>query len=89
VFNSILGWENSATYGSVISYNLYWLAVILGFLAMGFNEKRGHWPWRRKAKEATNRESESGSGSISDDIIPTPDKPVVSVQQRDESIAEA
>jgi high-affinity iron transporter len=23
IFNSILGWTNSATYGSVISYNLY------------------------------------------------------------------
>lgn len=44
IFNAILGWENSATYGSVISYNLYWLCVIIAFVAMRFNEKNGHWP---------------------------------------------
>lgn len=48
IFNSLFGWTNSATYGSVISYNLYWLAVILGFLAMGYNERRGHWPLMKK-----------------------------------------
>ncbi|KAL2003719.1 hypothetical protein VTN02DRAFT_2622 [Thermoascus thermophilus] len=44
VFNSIFGWQNSATYGSVLSYNLYWLAVVLGFLALMYYEKKGHWP---------------------------------------------
>lgn len=44
VFNAILGWTNSATYGSVISYNLYWLAVMLGFFAMRYQEVKGHWP---------------------------------------------
>lgn len=44
IFNAILGWQNSATLGSVISYNLYWLTVIVGFLAMGYNEKKGSWP---------------------------------------------
>lgn len=47
MFNSLLGWENSATYGSVISYNVYWLAVILGFSAMYYNEKKGHWPFMK------------------------------------------
>ncbi|KAK4167341.1 iron permease FTR1/Fip1/EfeU [Cladorrhinum sp. PSN259] len=42
--NAIFGWTNSATYGSVISYNLYWLFVIAGFLVMRFNEVKGHWP---------------------------------------------
>ncbi len=42
VFNSILGWQNSATYGSVISYNLYWLAVIVVFVAMQYRERNGH-----------------------------------------------
>lgn len=44
VFNSILGWQNSATYGSVISYNLYWLVVIVAFVAMRYRETSGRWP---------------------------------------------
>lgn len=28
IFTAIFGWTNSATYGSVISYNLYWVVVI-------------------------------------------------------------
>jgi high-affinity iron transporter len=40
IFNSLFGWQNSATYGSVISYNLYWLAVIVGFVVLGLKEKR-------------------------------------------------
>jgi high-affinity iron transporter len=44
VFNSLLGWQNSATYGSVISYNLYWLAVIVVFVSLRYKETNGHWP---------------------------------------------
>ncbi|PQE29785.1 iron permease ftr1 family protein [Rutstroemia sp. NJR-2017a WRK4] len=44
IFNAILGWQNSATYGSVISYNLYWLTVITGFLVMRYKEVKGHLP---------------------------------------------
>ena len=44
IFNAILGWQNSATYGSVISYNLYWVAVIGWFWSMRYFEKHGHWP---------------------------------------------
>ncbi|QLG70846.1 hypothetical protein HG535_0A07890 [Zygotorulaspora mrakii] len=29
ILTAIFGWTNSATYGSVISYNLYWLAIII------------------------------------------------------------
>ena len=38
IFNSLFGWQNSATYGSVISYNLYWVAVIAGFVFLGWKE---------------------------------------------------
>jgi high-affinity iron transporter len=48
-----LGWQNSATYGSVLAYNFYWIAVIVAFLALGYNEKKGHWPLM-KAKKGTN-----------------------------------
>ncbi|ODV67434.1 FTR1-domain-containing protein [Hyphopichia burtonii NRRL Y-1933] len=45
VFNALLGWQNSATYGSVISYNIYWLAVILTLALMLYEEKVGHLPF--------------------------------------------
>lgn len=44
VFNALLGWQNSATYGSVISYNMYWLAVIVTLMLMLYEEKYGHLP---------------------------------------------
>lgn len=51
IFNSILGWQNSATYGSVLAYNLYWLVVIIVFASMRYYEKTGHWPLlKAKAK---------------------------------------
>jgi high-affinity iron transporter len=40
IFNSLFGWQNSATYGSVISYNLYWLVVIAGFGFLGWKESK-------------------------------------------------
>ncbi|KAK3308481.1 iron permease FTR1 family-domain-containing protein [Chaetomium strumarium] len=43
-FNASFGWTNSATYGSVISCNLYWLCVIVSFLVMRYREVKGHWP---------------------------------------------
>jgi high-affinity iron transporter len=66
IFNSLFGWQNSATYGSVISYNLYWLVVIAGFLVLGFKEKKGRWPFM-KAKATTTEpdtESETGAGVV-------------------------
>ncbi|CAG86803.1 DEHA2D04554p [Debaryomyces hansenii CBS767] len=45
VFNALLGWQNSATYGSVISYNIYWIAVIVTLLLMMYEEKTGHLPF--------------------------------------------
>lgn len=51
IFNAILGWTNSATYGSVISYNLYWLCVMIGFIVMRFHEVHGRYPLM-KAKAA-------------------------------------
>ena len=45
IFNAILGWQNSATYGSVISYNVYWIAVMIGFGLLRYNETKGHLPF--------------------------------------------
>ena len=65
IFNGILGWQNSATYGSVLSYDLYWLAVIIGFLAMRYNETKGHWPLMKAKKEKgeTKEHTIQSSGS--------------------------
>jgi high-affinity iron transporter len=69
VFNSLFGWTNSATYGSVISYNLYWIVVIIGFLAMRYNEVHGHWPLMkskitetRSDSDVSNQEGTNGTG---------------------------
>jgi high-affinity iron transporter len=72
VFNSLFGWTNSATYGSVISYNLYWIAVIVMFLSMRYYEKKGHWPLRKpKTKqvddEAAEKSSEDGENGVLDE----------------------
>lgn len=67
IFNSLLGWQNSATIGSVVSYNVYWIAVIAAFLAMGYREKKGHWPLTkakaRKEKLGGDESQDSRSGS--------------------------
>lgn len=61
IFNSLFGWQNSATYGSVISYNLYWLVVIAGFLYLAFKEKRA------RTLQASDAESDSSPSSSADD----------------------
>jgi high-affinity iron transporter len=40
IFNAIFGWTNSATYGSVLSYVFYWLAVVVTLLYLKFKEGR-------------------------------------------------
>lgn len=45
VFNALLGWQNSATYGSVISYNLYWVFLMTVLGLMLYEEKHGHLPF--------------------------------------------
>lgn len=50
---AILGWTNSATYGSVSSYILYWVTVIAVFTLLSYEEKHGRLPliplsWQRK-----------------------------------------
>lgn len=66
VFNSILGWTNSATYGSVISYNLYWVAVIITFFCMRYFEKRGHWPLMKPKEKHLDSDNEKGRSDSSD-----------------------
>lgn len=69
IFNALFGWQNSATYGTVISYNLYWLVVIIGFIALRFKEKKGRWPFM-KAKAV----SQAGSDDSLSDHLPGGEK---------------
>lgn len=53
VLTAVLGWTNSATYGSVLSYNAYWITIILVFASLLFEEKHGRLPaipltWQKK-----------------------------------------
>ncbi|KAJ3520116.1 hypothetical protein NM208_g13850 [Fusarium decemcellulare] len=57
IFNAVLGWNNSATYGSVLAYNLYWIFVIGQFSAMTYKEDHGHWPLM-KAKDVKEDEED-------------------------------
>jgi high-affinity iron transporter len=60
IFNAILGWQNSATYGSVIAYNAYWIAVVVAVLAIRYYEVRGHWPLMKSKKAKSVEESSDG-----------------------------
>ncbi|KAG1815151.1 Ftr1 protein [Suillus subaureus] len=40
IFNAVLGWTNSATQGSVLSYVFYWVMVIVVLVYMKFKEGR-------------------------------------------------
>jgi high-affinity iron transporter len=44
IVTAIFGWTNSATYGSVISYIVYWIVVTTAFLSLLFEEKHGYLP---------------------------------------------
>jgi high-affinity iron transporter len=48
VFNAVLGWQNSATYGSVISYNMYWLFIATCVACLLYEEKTGHLPLKKQ-----------------------------------------
>ncbi|KAM0281111.1 hypothetical protein ACHAQH_003690 [Verticillium albo-atrum] len=64
VLNAIFGWNNSATYGSVISYNVYWIFVMAWLVLLRFKEVKGRWPFM-KAKAVPQPPSPSHSGSLS------------------------
>jgi high-affinity iron transporter len=48
VFQALLGWQNSATYGSVISYNMYWIGIMVAVACMLYEERTGSLPLRNK-----------------------------------------
>jgi high-affinity iron transporter len=47
VFNAVLGWQNTATYGSVISYNIYWLFITFYVGCLLYEERTGSLPLQK------------------------------------------
>jgi high-affinity iron transporter len=78
IFNALFGWTNSATYGTVISYNLYWIAVIIGFVVLRFRESKGHWPFMKAPVRSVRPELKDGAGSDrSSDVETHKKEPIV------------
>jgi len=71
IFNAILGWQNSATIGSVVSYCVYWIFVTAALIIMRIDERRvsrGETSlWRtlvRKAPNQTEDGTENGATTV-------------------------
>ncbi|KAH3682903.1 hypothetical protein WICPIJ_006136, partial [Wickerhamomyces pijperi] len=45
LLNALVGWNNTATYGSVLSYNLYWLFIVLMLRVKLYEERHGYLPF--------------------------------------------
>lgn len=63
ILKAIFGWTNSATYGSVISYNVYWICVIIGFIVMRFHESTGRYPFMKAKSKTSDSDSDLNSTS--------------------------
>jgi high-affinity iron transporter len=48
IFQAILGWQNTGTYGSVISYNIYWIAIMAAISCLLYEERTGSLPFKDK-----------------------------------------
>ncbi|KAF8441913.1 iron permease FTR1 family-domain-containing protein [Terfezia claveryi] len=55
IFYAVLGWQNSATYSSVIVYNVYWIVVGGWFLVQMFLEKKGRYPFMKASPPRASR----------------------------------
>lgn len=64
VFNAIFGWQNSATYSSVIVYNLYWVMVGGWFLVQLFREKTGRYPFMKASQVSQGGGSSPECGTV-------------------------
>lgn len=73
IFNAILGWNNTGTYATTLTYIFYWVAVSAALVYMRFKEEHPNSKWSnilsRKARKGSHASSGSEKGSFSD--IPT------------------
>lgn len=78
IFNAILGWNNTATIGSIVSYCLYWLLVAAALVYFFFDEKNkaikkaeaGEWEIGDIALEQAKNyiDEQTGGIIVSEDI---------------------
>ncbi|KAG1862534.1 iron permease FTR1/Fip1/EfeU [Suillus subalutaceus] len=89
IFNAILGWENTATQGSVLSYVFYWLLVVVVLVRMKFKEGRTKLLWLESAagtrrRLASEKQAEQAADEAAnekgshDHIISIAESPVIS-----------
>jgi len=76
IFNALFGWTNSATLGTVLSYNFYWIAVIIGFSCMIVYEKKGHWPFLKAKQIGGAGDSDSETQNVKEENLKSaPEEP--------------
>jgi high-affinity iron transporter len=74
IFNAILGWNNTATQGTILAYVFYWLVIVVTLIYLKWSEGRfsifGFKSEVAKQREMNRIEkatSRAGSGSGSDE----------------------
>ncbi|OTA91693.1 hypothetical protein M434DRAFT_338941 [Hypoxylon sp. CO27-5] len=75
IFNAILGWTNSATYGSVISYNVYWIAIMIAFGVLRYREVKGHLPFLKAKQSPAESVEKTDEPNESNVVRNVPEKP--------------
>lgn len=77
IFNAILGWTSTATYGTILSYVFYWLVIAVTLMYLKFKEGRMAL-FGRKSKVAKEREArkaeraslgEEGEGNKAEKVV--------------------
>ena len=63
IFNAVLGWNNTGTYGTTIGYCLYWVAVTLAIVYLRVKERR------QPRSDAESSSDDSGSTSAFDEKL--------------------
>ena len=61
IFNAILGWTSTATYGTILSYVFYWLVIAVTLMYLKFKEGRMAL-FGRKSQAAKDREARKVAG---------------------------
>ncbi|GAA6030973.1 hypothetical protein JCM8097_008963 [Rhodosporidiobolus ruineniae] len=82
IFNAILGWENTATIGTILAYIFFWLACIGGLVYMKWSEGRcrffglaspaWHRRQARRARSSAGAASSASAGGEEEKKVETP-----------------
>ncbi|BFZ56206.1 high-affinity iron permease [Savitreella phatthalungensis] len=90
VFNAVLGWNNTGTYGTTIGYCLYWVAITLAIVWMRMGERHPTHPVfvaARKAKASLQKlkpwhRSKAATVSSSDVIASSTDREAAIIEEK-------